>query len=595
MFLPRGLSFVAVVMGAQIASAAEIKLLGAIEGQVKNQAGVAQMGATVTLVNRQARTLQRALTDPQGRFRFDGLFPDTYGVRVIASSFVPAYRGNVFVKSGIDSFLTVQLANIFSSIELVYRPAGQSGLLTEDWKYTLRSSSSTRPVLRMVQTKEPAISTTRNSGSVFSSTRGVVAVSAGDMAASSPNGQEADLGTAFALATSLHGRNHFELSGALGYSSGLGTPTGGFRTRYRRTGGEFGAPDIELTVRQASYRGHAGAGLLGGLGGGHDAPLLRTMSIKVEEKTQIGDHFGLEYGGLAESVVFMDRLTILSPFARASFDTRTWGSFLLAYSSGATPTSLLTDIRYGYTPEQEALAGLGVFPRISLRSGQVRVQGTDTIEAGYRKSIGKQSFGVAAFIDNVRDPAIPLGGLDGYSNSWNLMPDLASDAAIVNMGSYQSRGFVVTGERQLGEHAFASVYYGQGGTLEPLGPLDSIGGASDLRSSFRPVRRQWASVRAGGAIAKTGTFLTSSYGWSDSDGLAPYHASLTQRHQPLMGLNFQVRQNLPTFGMPGRIEMNAELRNLLAQGYVPIGVTTGGNLLLMQFPRTIRGGLSFIF
>ena len=207
MLTQKGLALVAVVLGAQIVSAAEIKLLGAIEGQVKNHAGVVQMGATVTLVNRQERTLQRAITDPQGHFRFDGLFPDTYGVRVTASSFVPAYRGNVVVKSGIHSFLTVQLAHIFSSIELVYPPAGQSGLLTDDRKYTLRSSTATPPVLRMVPTIEPQISSSRTSGSAFSSTRGVLAVSAGDMAASSPNGQEADLGTALALATSLYGRN----------------------------------------------------------------------------------------------------------------------------------------------------------------------------------------------------------------------------------------------------------------------------------------------------------------------------------------------------------------------------------------------------
>lgn len=594
MFMPKGLTLAVVAIGAQLASAAEIKLLGAITGQVRNEAGVAQMGATVTLVNRLERTLERTLTDPQGRFRFDGLFPDAYGIRVTASSFVPAYRGNVLVKSGIDSFLTVQLAHIFSSIELVYRPAGQTGLLTDDWKYTLRASGSTRPVLRMVEVKEPAISTSRNRNSPFSATRGVVAVSAGDMAGSSPNGQEADLGTAFALGTSVYGRNHIELSGALGYSSGWGTPTGGFRTRYRRTGSNFGSPDIELTVRQASYRGHAGAGFLGGFGGGHDAPLLRTMSIKVEEKTQIGDHFGLEYGGLAESVAFTDRLTILSPFARASFDTRTWGSFLAAYSSGATPTSLLADARRGITSEQEALTGLGVFPRVSLRNGQVRVQGTDTLEVGYRKSFGKHTVGAAAFLDNIRDPALALGGLNGYSNSWNLMPDLASDSVIVNMGSYRSRGYVVTGERTFGDHAFAAVYYGQGDALEPTS-LDSIGSAPELRSNFHPVRRRFASARIGGIVPKSGTFFSSSYGWAEGSGLAPYHASLTQRYQPLMGLNFQVRQSLPALGMPGRLEMNAELRNLLAQGYVPIGVTAGGNLVLMQFPRTIRGGLSFIF
>lgn len=40
--------------------------------------------------------------------------------------------------------------------------------------------------------------------------------------------------------------------------------------------------------------------------------------------------------------------------------------------------------------------------------------------------------------------------------------------------------------------------------------------------------------------------------------------------------------------------MNAELRNLLAQGYVPIA-SADGSMLLIQFPRSFRGGVSFIF
>ena len=63
-----------------------------------------------------------------------------------------------------------------------------------------------------------------------------------------------------------------------------------------------------------------------------------------------------------------------------------------------------------------------------------------------------------------------------------------------------------------------------------------------------------------------------------------------------MGLNFQIRQPLPLMGgIPGRLEMTAELRNLLAQGYIPMTSPDGGSLILIQFPRAIRGGFSFIF
>jgi hypothetical protein len=61
-------------------------------------------------------------------------------------------------------------------------------------------------------------------------------------------------------------------------------------------------------------------------------------------------------------------------------------------------------------------------------------------------------------------------------------------------------------------------------------------------------------------------------------------------------LNVQLRQPVPSFGLVGgRLEMTAEIRNLLAQGYVPVSTPDGSRLLLIQFPRSLRGGLSFIF
>jgi hypothetical protein len=38
-----------------------------------------------------------------------------------------------------------------------------------------------------------------------------------------------------------------------------------------------------------------------------------------------------------------------------------------------------------------------------------------------------------------------------------------------------------------------------------------------------------------------------------------------------------------------------DVRNLLAQGYVPMWTPDGGTLYLVQSPRTLRGGLAFNF
>jgi len=45
----------------------------------------------------------------------------------------------------------------------------------------------------------------------------------------------------------------------------------------------------------------------------------------------------------------------------------------------------------------------------------------------------------------------------------------------------------------------------------------------------------------------------------------------------------------------GRIEATAEIRNVLAQGYLPLAMMDGRQLLVVNTPRVFRGGLAFIF
>ena len=47
--------------------------------------------------------------------------------------------------------------------------------------------------------------------------------------------------------------------------------------------------------------------------------------------------------------------------------------------------------------------------------------------------------------------------------------------------------------------------------------------------------------------------------------------------------------------LPVRMEASADLRNLLAEGYLPFSMSDGRQVLLMHTPRSFRGGLSFIF
>jgi hypothetical protein len=58
-------------------------------------------------------------------------------------------------------------------------------------------------------------------------------------------------------------------------------------------------------------------------------------------------------------------------------------------------------------------------------------------------------------------------------------------------------------------------------------------------------------------------------------------------------LNLFLRQSIPGFG--GRMEAIIDLRNLLAQGYVPVLGQDGQTVYLVQTARSVRGGLAFTF
>jgi hypothetical protein len=113
---------------------------------------------------------------------------------------------------------------------------------------------------------------------------------------------------------------------------------------------------------------------------------------------------------------------------------------------------------------------------------------------------------------------------------------------------------------------------------------------------MRPERRAWLATRVTTVAPWTGTRVATSFQWTDYRALSPTHLFLTQGFQPELGLNVQIRQPIPVVSIwSARLEASAELRNLLAQGYVPVSTFDGRKLFLIQNPRAVRGGLSFIF
>jgi hypothetical protein len=169
-----------------------------------------------------------------------------------------------------------------------------------------------------------------------------------------------------------------------------------------------------------------------------------------------------------------------------------------------------------------------------------------------------------------------------------------SKLSTYNMGQYTRRGYLASVDQRVNDLLDMTLAYGRMGGFTTDGSL-AVGGAPQGRF-LQSGNHNVASANLNARAPLSGTWFSASYGWSDTGSVIPRHVFTTQMASIAPGLNFAVRQPLPSFfGMPGHLEITADLRNLLAQGYVPLGAGDGQRLLIVQAPRAIRGGLNFTF
>jgi Carboxypeptidase regulatory-like domain len=566
-----------------------IKLSGAIAGTVANTGGIPQMGATVILMNRQDRPIGKLQTDERGQFRFAGLFPDFYSIRITLATFFPAFKKSILVKPGERSVLNVNLSTLFSTIQISYPNAIESGsIMTDDWKWVLRSASSTRPVLRFVDVA--TLPTDRTERSAFSDTRGIVRVSAGDGTLLAGAGAEADMGTTFAVATSLYGNNLLHVSGNLGYGSQTGVPSAAFRTSYSRNFAG-GNPEVSLTMRQMFLPARLSAALAGNEAA---LPMLRSMSAALDDRKEIAEHVSLQYGFTMDSVSFLDHLNYFSPYSKLTWAMDDGGTLEFAYSSGNARPDLAGNQQE--SDFQQDLNTLGLFPRISLRDARARVQRGEEYEVAYSRKIGSRNYMLSAYHESVRNAALSLVAPDGMYSGGDILPDLFTGNSIFNAGNFQNSGYTAGFTQNFGDHFSASAIYSSEGALTADSRELVSNSPDELRAMIHAGRKHAATTRISATLPGSGTHMIASYQWSSGDGwVMSGNQYSMQAMRPLPGLNLYIRQPLPRLPLLPRMEATADLRNMLAQGYLPLAAAGGQRLMLVETPRSFRGGFSFIF
>lgn len=578
------------------ASAAELRtrFAGSLVGFVRGPDGAVQMGASVYLLNKYGSLLHQTLTNERGAFGFDSLNPDQYTVRVVQTSFAPVSKAGVFVLAGERKFLSVQLASLVSSIEIVPPTAALASLMTDDWKWVLRGAGATRPVLRFDDARTGVPGPKR--ADVFTETRGMFALVAGD-AGSSRAASIADMGTAFALSTAIFGTNHVSLTGNVGYSPANGVPAAAFRTSYRRRADADAQinPEVFLSMQQVFLPVATGQRMAG-----NHLAAASSMSTGIADEVRVTNFLHAKVGLSLDSITYGSRLSYFSPWALTTLGLGDFGVVEFGFSSGIPPAGL--GLSRSQLP-REAVAdlhqnvhSLSMMPRITVRDGTARVQRSENYEISYSRSFGSRTFSAGYFREGLSNAALTIASPDGFVPSGDVVADFNSGSGVFNIGDLSRSGVAVAASQSFGDAVTLAMIFSRGGVLRTDQTAIASNDPNDIRGAIRRDMQNAISARIAGRAPVLGTHYAASYQWTDFRALTPGHLFLTNLSSPDAGLNISIRQSLPAPSfLSGRLEVSAEMRNLLAQGYLPLRAQGGQRLMLIHTPRAVRGGLAFIF
>ena len=199
---------------------------------------------------------------------------------------------------------------------------------------------------------------------------------------------------------------------------------------------------------------------------------------------------------------------------------------------------------------------------------------------------GRADLSAAVFHDRSTHTAVI--GRGGASNP-DYLQDYFSAAFAYDGGITASTGARVAFREKFGDHCSATVVYSYAGALAPNGRVAT----SDLRDQLATQYRHSVAARVSTTLPRFGTRFSAGYKWLSGTIVSqqdPYGESLYHTDPYL---SFEVHQPLPSL-FPGHMEVQADVGNLLAQGYISLA-TADGSVVLVPNYRYFRGGLSLQF
>lgn len=231
-------------------------------------------------------------------------------------------------------------------------------------------------------------------------------------------------------------------------------------------------------------------------------------------------------------------------------------------------------------------------PRMSLVDSQPALERAHHHELSVSQRLGRNNLQLAVYADQVNNAALVGVGEVGAASA-GLLPDLYSGTFSYNGGTLSTTGVRVVYSRKLPQGLTATADYAFGGVLSLEHPAADW---AEVQEALQNVHRQSVTGKLAGNLPGSKTRWIASYKWTSGEALTPVDLFNSSPGQADPYLNLFLRQPLPACGfLPGRMDVLVDLRNLLAQGYIPVVSRDGQTVYLVQSARSIRGGLSFTF
>ena len=552
-------------------------LSGAISGYVRDASGAPQMGAAVEILGSAAQAL-KVFTDDRGFYSVASLLPGTYSVKVSAPSFLPSLRDKISVRAGARLIVNIRMATLFEAIQLVplRGPADD-----DDWKWTLRSVAN-RPILRVLEDGTTVVA--QSGESADHDLKGSVSFLAG-----SPGqgfGSSSDMNAGFAVERSLLSTGTLRLNGNFGYESdGQGIPSAVLRTTYtNRFNGVF-EPSVAITALRLNSPD------LNTMPGA----TLQALSATSSDRVVLGDRLEVKVGSELQAIQFMGRVNTFKPFGSA--DLHITPNTVLEYQYASSVPSMELEDRLGNDHLESASSDLSeTAPRMSITGFSPAVERAHHQEVSISQRIGKNNIQVAFYSDSMIDPVLTgVGGMtpgEMTVESGDVLPDVYSGTFSYQGNDYATRGMRVVLQRKLYSDLTATLDYAYGGVLDLSRPDVQL---QDAREWIRAEQRHAVAAKLSGTLPKAKTRWIASYRYTGGRTLTPVDLFNTSAGQSDPYLNLFIRQPIPATFLAGHMEVLMDLRNLLAQGYVPVMGRDGHTLYLVQSARSVRGGVAFSF